>query len=158
MYKRAVVPLDGSAVAETILPFILEIAGPLDMQVVLLRVVQPVPPIVVEGSRHVVAEAVEARQIDAEEYLAALAVELRNKGVRVESLVRRGVPTDEILSGARETGADLIAMTTHGRSGLGRLLFGSVAEDVLRHSEIPVFLMRCTEAEVARRTAREAVT
>ena len=158
MYKRAVVPLDGSAVAETILPFILEIAGPLDMEVVLLRVVQPLPPIVVEGSRHVVAEAVEARQIDAGEYLAALAVELRNKGVRVESRVRRGVPTDEILAGARETGADLIAMTTHGRSGLGRLLFGSVAEDVLRHSDIPVFLMRCTEAEVARRAAREAHT
>ena len=156
MYKRAIVPLDGSAVAETILPFILEIAGPLDMQVVLLRVVQPLPPIVVEGSHHVVAEAVEARQIDAEEYLAALSVELRDKGVRVESQVRRGVPTDEILAGAREAGADLIAMTTHGRSGLGRLLFGSVAEEVLRHSDMPVFLMRSTEAEVARRTAREA--
>lgn len=158
MYKRAVVPLDGSAVAETILPFILEIAGPLDMEVVLLRVVQPLPPIVVEGSRPVVAEAVEAQQLDAEEYLAALAAELRNKGVRAETRVRRGVPTDEILVGARESKADLIAMTTHGRSGLGRLLFGSVAEDVLRHSDIPVFLLRCTEAEVARRTSREAVT
>jgi nucleotide-binding universal stress UspA family protein len=158
MYKRALVPLDGSSVAETILPFILEIAGPLDMEVTLLRVVQPLPPIVVEGSRHVVAEAVEARQIDAEEYLAALAAELRDKAVRVQSRVRRGVPSDEILAGAREVGADLIAMTTHGRSGLGRLLFGSVAEEVLRHSDIPVFLMRCTEAEVARRAAREVHT
>ncbi len=156
MYKRAVVPLDGSPVAETILPFILEIAGPLDMEVVLLRVIQPLSPMVIEGARHVVAEAVEARQVDAEEYLAALAVELRNKGLRVETLVRRGVPSDEILAGARETGADLIAMTTHGRSGLGRLLFGSVAEEVLRHSDIPVFLLRCTEAEVARRAARRA--
>jgi nucleotide-binding universal stress UspA family protein len=156
MYKRAIVPLDGSAVAETILPFILEIAGPLDMEVVLLRVVQPLPPVVVEGSSHVVAEAIEAQQIDAEEYLAALAVELRGKGVRVECRVRRGVPADEIQAGAREVGADLIAMTTHGRSGLGRLLFGSVAEDVLRHSDIPVFLMRSTEAEVARRASREA--
>jgi nucleotide-binding universal stress UspA family protein len=158
MYKRAVVPLDGSAVAETILPFILEIAGPLDMEVVLLRVVQPLPPIVVEGSRPVVAEALEAQQIDAEEYLAALAAELRAKAVRVETRVRRGAPTDEILAGAREAAADLVAMTTHGRSGLGRLLFGSVAEDVLRHSDIPVFLLRCTEAEVARRATREAVT
>jgi nucleotide-binding universal stress UspA family protein len=157
MYRRALVPLDGSAVAETILPFILEIAGPLDMAVVLLRVVQPVPPMVIEGSRHVVTEAVEARRIDAEEYLAALAVELRQKGITVEARVRRGVPAAEILAAARETEADLIAMTTHGRSGLGRLLFGSVAEEVLRHSDIPVFLMRCTEAEVARRAAREAV-
>ena len=50
---------------------------------------------------------------------------------------------------AREVDADLIAMTTHGRSGLGRLLFGSVAEAVLRQAEIPVFLMRLTEASVA---------
>jgi nucleotide-binding universal stress UspA family protein len=158
MYKRALVPLDGSPVAETILPFILEIAGPLDMEVVLLRVVQPLPPIVVEGSRHVVAEAVEARQIDAEEYLAALAAELRDKAVRVQIRVRRGMPSEEILAGGREVGADLIAMTTHGRSGLGRLLFGSVAEEVLRQSDIPVFLMRCTEAEVARRATREVHT
>ena len=157
MYKRALVPLDGSAVAETILPLILEIAGPLDMAVVLLRVVQPVPPMVIEGSRHVVVEAVEARRIDAEEYLAALAVELRKNGVRVEARVHRGVPAAEILAAARETEADLIVMTTHGRSGLGRLLFGSVAEEVLRHSDIPVSLMRCTEAEAAQRAARDAV-
>ncbi|HXJ79525.1 MAG TPA: universal stress protein [Candidatus Methylomirabilis sp.] len=156
MYKCAVVPLDGSAVAETILPFILEIAGPLDMNVALLRVVSPVMPLVVEGTPQVIPEAVEGQLMDAEEYLAPLAVELRNKGVRVECHVRRGVPTDEILASAREIGADLIAMTTHGRSGLGRLLFGSVAEEVLRHSDIPVFLMRCTEADVARRAAREA--
>ena len=156
MYKRALVPLDGSAVAETILPLILEVAGPLDMAVVLLRVV-PVPPMVIEGSRHVVAEAVEARRIDAEEYLAALAVELRKNGVRVETRVHRGVPAAEILAAASETEADLIVMTTHGRSGLGRLLFGSVAEEVLRHSDIPVSLMRCTEAEAAQRAAREAV-
>jgi nucleotide-binding universal stress UspA family protein len=46
-------------------------------------------------------------------------------------------------------------MTTHGRSGLGRLLFGSVAESVLRHAEIPVFLMRQTEAQVAQRARKE---
>ena len=157
MYRRAVVPLDGSPVAETILPFILEIAGPLDMEVVLLRVVQPTPPVVIEGSRHVVVEDVEARRIDALEYLAPLAVELRGKDVRVETSVRRGEPVEEILAEARETGADLIAMSTHGRSGLGRLVFGSVAEAVLRHANIPVFLMRATEAQVRRRAAREAV-
>jgi hypothetical protein len=69
-YKRAVVPLDGSMVAEAIVPFILEIAGPLDMEVVLLRVVAPTPPVVVEGSIHVVVEDVERQRADAEEYLA----------------------------------------------------------------------------------------
>jgi nucleotide-binding universal stress UspA family protein len=157
VYKRAIVPLDGSIVAEGIIPFILEIAGPLDMEVVLLRVVVPIPPSVLEGSRYVEVEDREKRRIEAEEYFAPTVSKLRAKGVRVTTQVRRGEPTAEILAGAKEAGADLIAMTTHGRSGLGRLLFGSVAEAVLRHSEIPVFLMRQTEAQVAARAAWEAV-
>jgi nucleotide-binding universal stress UspA family protein len=72
-------------------------------------------------------------------------------------MVRRGEPAGEILAAAREAKADLIAMTTHGRSGFGRLLFGSVAEAVLRQSEVPVFLMRQTEAQVGARAAWEAV-
>lgn len=154
MYKRALVGLDGSAVAETIIPFILEIAGPLDMEVVLLRVVQPLTPVVIEGSRHIEVEDVEARRIDAEEYLAPLAVELRGKGVRVRTQVRRGIPAEEIVAAAREAGADLIAMSTHGRGGLGRIIFGSVAQAVLHHAEVPVFLLRATEAEVAKRASR----
>ena len=155
MYKRALVPLDGSPVAESIIPFILEIAGPLDMEIVLLRVVQPITPVVIEGSRHVEVEDVQARQTDAEEYLAPVAVELRGKGVRVTSRVRRGIPAEEIVAAAREAGADLIAMSTHGRGGLRRILFGSVAQAVLHHAEVPVFLLRTTEAEVAKRASRQ---
>ena len=154
MYKRALVALDGSPVAETIMPFILEIAGPLDLEVVLLRVIQPVPPVVIEGSRHVEVEDLEARRIDAEEYLAPLAVELRGKGVRVTTAVRRGVPAEEIVAAALEAGADLIAMSTHGRGGLGRIIFGSVAQAVLRQAHVPVFLLRATEADVERRAQR----
>ena len=55
----------------------------------------------------------------------------------------------ELVAAAREPGADLIAMTTHGRSGFGRLLFGSVAEAVLRQAKIPVLLMRLTERQVS---------
>ena len=157
MYKRALVALDGSPVAETIIPFILDIAGPLDLEVILLRVLQPLPPVVVEGSPYLSVEDPAARRIDAQEYLAPVAVELRNKGVRVTTEVRSGAPAQEIVAAAREAGADLIAMSTHGRGGLGRLIFGSVAEAVLREAEIPVLLMRTTEAEVARRKPREAV-
>jgi nucleotide-binding universal stress UspA family protein len=116
-------------------------------------VIRPTPPVVIEGSRHVELEDVEGRQRDAEEYLAPLAVELRNKGLRATIQVRRGEPDEEIVRVAKETGADLIAMSTHGRSGLGRLLFGSVAEAVLRHADVPVFLLRATEGQVATRTA-----
>ena len=156
MYKRAVVSLDGSPVAEAIIPFILEIARPLDMEVMLVRVNRPVPPDVIEGSRHVIVEDPETSRIDAEEYLAPVAIELRKQGVRVRTQVRRGQPAEEIVAAARDTGADLIAMTTHGRSGLGRLLFGSVAEAVLREGRVPVFLMRVTEAQVAARAAEVA--
>ena len=152
MYKRALVPLDGSPVAETILPFILQIAGPLDMDIVLLRVVRPTPPTIIEGTKYMEIEDVEARRVEAEEYLAPVAAELRGKGVRVSTRVRRGEPAEQIVSAAEHEGADLIAMSTHGRGGLGRLLFGSVAEAVLRHADIPVFLLRATEPEVAARS------
>lgn len=153
MFKRVMVTLDGSKLAESIIPFITQIAGPLDLEILLVRVVQPLPVEVIEGSRHVVVEDVEARMAEAGNYLAPLATDLRTSGVRVQTVVRRGEPVGEIVAAARETGADLIAMTTHGRSGLGRLLFGSVAEAVLRQTEIPVFFMRLTEKQVAERAA-----
>ena len=170
MYQRVLVPLDGSRVAESILPFIEQIAGPLDMEVLLVRVV-PLTSLDVraEGLRRrqrhrrrqrggearvdVVAMAKEApagapilKELDARGYLEPLVASLKAKGVRAGARVRIGDPATEIVAAAKEINADLIAMTTHGRSGLGRLLFGSVAEAVLRGSPIPVFLMRMTEA------------
>lgn len=150
MYKRALVALDGSPVAETIMPFILEIAGPLDLEVTLVRVNLPVRRTIVEGAAQPIFEDSEVARINAQEYLAPLAAELRRRGVRVNTQVRQGEAAAEILKAAHESNADIIAMTTHGRTGLGRLLFGSVAETVLRASELPVFLMRSTEADVVR--------
>jgi nucleotide-binding universal stress UspA family protein len=157
VFRRALVPLDGSMIAEAIVPFILEIAGPLDMEVALLRVVVPTPPVMVEGGGNVVVDDVEKIRASAEEYLASVATGLRARGVRATTQVRFGHAVAEILAGAVEADADLIAMTTHGRGGLGRLLFGSVAEAVLRQAEVPVFLMRQTKAQVAARAAWEAV-
>ena len=117
----------------------------------------PVPPDVVEGSRVVLVEDVTARTEEARAYLGRLADELGSRGIRTSIDVRRGHPVREILAGAQDAGADLIAMTTHGRSGLGRLLFGSVAEAVLREAEIPVFLMRLTQKQLDARLAQGAV-
>jgi len=155
MYKRALVPLDGSPIAESIVPFILEIAGPLDLQITLVRVVVPTPSLAVEGA--VVFDDVEKLRADAEAYLAGVAAELRAKGVRVTTTVRQGEPVDQLLAAARDAEADLIAMTTHGRSGLSRLLFGSIAAAVLARAEIPVFLMRQTAAQVRARAVWEAI-
>jgi nucleotide-binding universal stress UspA family protein len=155
-HKRVLVALDGSPSAEAVLRFLLEIAGPLDMTVSLLRVLEPVPPMAVEGTRHMIVDDIEGRRRDAEEYLAPIATELRARGVNVTSHVRRGRPADEILATAREGNIDLVAMATHGRTGLGRLLFGSVAETVLRHSPVPVFMIRQPDAVETAPAPREA--
>jgi nucleotide-binding universal stress UspA family protein len=157
VYKRALVPLDGSMVAEAIVPFILEIAGPLDMEVVLLRVLVPPPPMMVEGAGAVFVEDIVKLRREAEGYLESVAVGLRASGVRVTTEVRRGDAVTEILAVTREVDADIVAMTTHGRGGLSRFLYGSVAEAVLRQAEVPVFLLRQTKAQVAARAAWQAV-
>ena len=146
MYQRVLVPLDGSRVAEAILPFIEQIAGPLDMEVLLVRVVPLTSMDVVGMAKEAQAGAPILRELDAQGYLEPLVASLKAKGVRAGARVRIGDPATEIVAAAKEINADLIAMTTHGRSGLGRLLFGSVAEAVLRGSPIPVFLLRTSEA------------
>jgi nucleotide-binding universal stress UspA family protein len=156
VYKRALVPLDGSSVAESVIPFVLQIAGPLGLDVALLRVVVPGPPAVVDAGPVVVANT-ETLTADAEAYLLSFARELRANAIRATTEVRFGDPVAEILAGVRQAQADLIIMTTHGRTGLGRLLFGSVAEGVLRHADVPVFLMRQTEAQLAARSVWQPV-
>jgi universal stress protein A len=150
--KRVLVALDGSSSAEAVLRFLLEIAGPLDMTLLLLSVLEPIPPALAD--RAMVFDDIERRRRDAEEYLAPLAATLRARGISVTSSVRCGRPADEIVAAARENNADLIAMATHGRTGLGRLLFGSVAEAVLRKAPVPVFMIR-QPSEAATTTAAQ---
>jgi nucleotide-binding universal stress UspA family protein len=141
------VPLDGSPVAESIIPFVADIAGPLDMEVVLLRVVTP---LVVQAGAPVpgaIAEELEARTAEARDHVTGIAADLSGRGIRVHIRVRTGAAVQEIVAATRESAADLIVMATHGRSGLSRLVFGSVAEGVLRLAEVPVVVMRFTAAE-----------
>lgn len=142
MYRSVLVAVDGSETAEAILPFVLKIAGPLDLDVHLLRVNPPGSDAVLDAARMV-----------SEVYLAQLAREIETTGLRVKTTVREGAPAEQILAMAREEALDLIAMTTHGRSGPSRLLFGSVAEGVLREAGVPVILMKQTERDLDRRRA-----
>jgi nucleotide-binding universal stress UspA family protein len=152
-YKRVLVALDGSTACEAVLHFLMEIAGPLDMTVMLLHVLEPITPPVTDGA--VVFDDVEARRDQAEEYLAPISAALRSQGVNTSWAIRRGRPAEEILAAAQEGGADLIAMATHGRTGIGRLLFGSVAEAVLRRAPVPVFMIREPHTVEAAPAARE---
>jgi nucleotide-binding universal stress UspA family protein len=89
----------------------------------------------------------EAERREADSYLRAIADRLRGAGVSVAYEQYMGSAAEVITDRARERGADLIAMTTHGRGGLGRLVFGSVADAVLRSAPCPIFLVRAREAE-----------
>lgn len=135
MIERIVVPLDGSLTAEAILPQVRRVLYRNDSEVILVRAVSP--PMMENGVMLAEAELGAAR-----EYMMGQVERLEKAGVRVRHLVRVGSPAQVILEVAKEHQATLVAMSTHGCSGVKRLLFGSVAEAVLRRSEVPVLLVR----------------
>jgi nucleotide-binding universal stress UspA family protein len=142
-YERILVALDGSETAEAILPFAEEVAGPHGAEIVLVRVAEPLSPGEARAAAGVAApDASFVRELEARQYLARAAERLVGRGLRVRTDVRMGAAAAQILAAAAEVRADLIAMSTHGRGGVGRLLFGSVAEAVLRGARVPVLLIR----------------
>ena len=143
-FNTILVPLDGSALAEAALPKALELAEVSGARVLLLRAAQAqtlpgVDP--TETQVKVVSEA--------EAYLAEIQKRLTSQGrVKVETSVWYGPAAYAIVEAARVRRVDEIVMTTHGRSGLGRLLLGSVAESVLRGTTTPILLLRVEGAPV----------
>ena len=147
--KRIVVPLDASPVAESVLPVVADLARAGGGSIRLLRV-EPLPDNCVDADGRVVAYAdQEMARLEAEglDYLRTVAARLG--GIPIESCVRFGDPLTEILEEADAFGADLIAVTTAGRSGLGRTVLGSVAERVFRKAETPVLLYRPSRTDLA---------
>lgn len=136
---KVLVPLDGSRFGERALVAVARFTGPDRREVVLLQVVVPIDPapLLPDGS---------AARREAERYLDRVRKRLARRGIPVRVLVRSGDPAEEILGCAKAEGASLIAMSTHGRSGLRRTLFGSVAETVLRRATLPVLLVRAGKA------------
>jgi len=153
MYKKVVVLLDGSELAEQVLPHVAEIIRGRDSEVHLLSVAPVVaPPMAVAVDIYPVyatadflaAQEAERARIERElrEYLDQVADRLQPLVSQVHTVIRFGQPAEEILKYAEEIGADLIAMCTHGRSGLSRWVYGSVADKVLRGAKCPVLLVR----------------
>jgi len=137
--KGILVPLDGSACAENVLPMVEELASELKASITLLRVAYAH---VFPGADPIEVEVKVVRE--AEEYLKRIEDRLKAKGFNADSHVRYGSDAEEILDHVAQRDIDFIAMTTHGRSGVKRFLLGSVAEKLLRHSPKPIFLVRCT--------------
>jgi nucleotide-binding universal stress UspA family protein len=146
MPERILIPLDGSETAEAVLPQVRRILKRHEGEVVLVQAVPPYPP-----DFHLIAPG--PRPL-AEKYLRRVTFQLVNDGVRATGLVRSGAPADVILDVAEEKGISLIAMSTHGRTGLARWVFGSVTEKVLRASAVPLLLIRSFPAPDGRALSR----
>jgi nucleotide-binding universal stress UspA family protein len=139
------VPLDGSLLAEAALPRAVDLARVSGGRLLLVRAVEA------KGLPGVDAAEAQVRVVrEGEAYLAGVQEQLRaTTPAAVETSVWYGPAAYAIVEAARVRKADVIVMTTHGRSGLGRLVLGSVAESVLRGTTTPILLLRAPEAPIA---------
>ena len=146
--KTVFVPLDGSALAEKVLPHVIELARKINLEVQLVRVYSVPPDAYVVGAGVYPQAFVgqkDAIQKEAETYLDGKVEELRAEGVtQVLSTAIAGDPAGEIIDLAQRTPKNMIAMSSHGRSGLAQWVLGSVAEKVIHHSRDPVLVIRPT--------------
>lgn len=168
MYSHILVPLDGSPLSEAVLPQVEKLAAGTHLRVTLLSVAEDPTPISStprvyperlidaagslqeatlqemdvhrEGETH--EQAIQRVENELLHYLQAQAARLREQGIETTCQVAMGDPVEIIIERARSDGVDAIAMATHGRTGLARLLFGNVAARVIQRAGIPVVVVR----------------
>lgn len=142
--RRILIPLDGSKTAEAAIPEAVQMARGGPYTLLLLRVANAR---ILPGA-DVVGDWVEAVR-EAEHYLASVRTDLEKESVGpIETYVWQGPAASAIIEMARLHEADLIVMTSHGRSGIARLILGSIAEAVIRGSRLPILLVRPTGAPI----------
>jgi nucleotide-binding universal stress UspA family protein len=146
MYQKILVPLDGSELSECSLEHVKAIASGCRVpETVLLRVVEPLSAETVstlaQAGGNVLREAELSSQTEAREYLDKVRDRLAKEGLAVKAVVVDGRAAEEILDYAGKNKIDLIVMASHGRSGISRWFFGSVAQKVLQHSAVPVLMV-----------------
>jgi nucleotide-binding universal stress UspA family protein len=148
MIKKILVPLDGSKLAECVLPFVQEIAAKLDAEVALITVTNrtqgfwPFDDPSRPNEIRLVAQAVCSLEEHATKYLNDAAKDLEEKNIKVTKEVICGKTAQEIIFYTRDNKCDLIVISTHGRSGLSKLTHGKVATNVLKLALVPVTIIR----------------
>ncbi|HSE86384.1 MAG TPA: universal stress protein [Candidatus Binatia bacterium] len=141
--QTAIVPLDGSALAEQALPYVLDLTKKLKLKVVLIRAYALPPAISAEEYGFYSADLLDHLESEARNYLAEKVNEVKQNGVEnVASVLKVGYGAEEIITLGRNTSDNFIAMCTHGRSGVQRWVLGSVTDRVVRHSGDPVLIIR----------------
>jgi nucleotide-binding universal stress UspA family protein len=149
MYKKILVPFDGSKRAECVLPHVESIAmGCGEGEVFLVGVTERVTGFRVmddysqPSGERLVPEAVGKKENEAQQYLDKIAKALAAKGIKLRTEVLMGKPAEEILIYAHQIGCDLIIMASHGSSGISRWTHGTVAERVFRATEVPILMVK----------------
>jgi nucleotide-binding universal stress UspA family protein len=146
--KSLIVPLDGSDLAERVFPSAIELAKQRNLEIVLLRTYN-IPTTAyagVEGYALPLDDLLKGMRDEACAYLENKVADVKKLGAaRVSFAAKEGFPADEIISFAKNLPGGLIAMSTHGRSGIRRWVLGSVTETVVRHSANPVLVIPATE-------------
>ena len=145
MYKKILVPLDGSELAEKVLPHVAGLAKGSGAEVTLATVVQftlGAAGAKLEAMPEALAERKAALKAEALIYLEKVQRDLKDKGVTAQCVALEGDVASEIMTFAEKKGFDLVAMATHGRSGIDRFVMGSIAEKVVRGTAKPVLLVR----------------
>jgi nucleotide-binding universal stress UspA family protein len=135
MYKKIMVPLDGSQIAECVIPHIETIAKKSAAKVELVTVIEPLE-LPTRGQIAISDDEIEQ-----------VSQRLSKAGIKTDTVILSGKPADRLVLYAVNNGIDLIIMATHGRSGISRLFWGSVAEKILRATDIPVLLVKTTTCE-----------
>ena len=149
MYKTILVPLDGSKRAEAIVPHVEQLALKYGAKVIFLQVVQPHATLsgvdAVPGE--VYRKAYEQQQLEAQKYLEGMAGTFREKGIATAAHIVSGRIIDQILSVAEREQIDLVAIASHGRTGLARVFYGSIAAGILNRIDRPLLLVRSRNSE-----------
>ena len=144
MYHTILAPLDGSKRAEAILPHLEELASRYEAKVIFLQVIEPVPLFAGSETAYVRQYEVEfeeqAKQVEV--YLAGLKDKFRKKGIEASTLAAHGPVVEAIINTAERENAELIAIASHGRGGISRVFYGSVAAGVLHRVDRPLLLIR----------------
>jgi nucleotide-binding universal stress UspA family protein len=142
MYRRMLVPLDGSELAEVVFTYAKELAARLDIDIILLQVAGPVLGQFGPMRRAYIDRAAEIVRRQAREVQEKVGVQPEAKPIEVQGELVEGYPAEVILRYSEENKVDLVLMATHGYSGRKRWAIGSVASKVLSASKIPVWLVR----------------
>ena len=146
-YSRIILPLDGSETAEQALPHVNTLASRLSLSIRLLHAVEPDSPAITQSlySNRRWIEPASSRKADAKEYLERTASGLRDAGLDVDTVIPDREPATGIVEEAVKDSNALIAMASHGRSGLARWWMGSVADKVLHMADNPLLIIRVQE-------------